>query len=257
MIPPMPWDLLPANVWVLVGLAALGSFVYGFAGFGSGLVAIPLALHFHDLRLVLALFALLDCVNVVRILASNPRHADRSEVKRLVPACAVGLVAGSWLLTVIPAPPLMLLLGLFVLAYALWSLRSAGALSPVAARWGIPAGFCSGITSSMFGIGGPPYVIYLTRRGLSADTMRSTMAATGLVSIGGRALAFGATGLLSEPAVWATTAIALPASLVALSLAERVRPHVSALASRRVIEWLLLLSGLSLAAKAGIFGWGW
>jgi hypothetical protein len=45
----------------------------------------------------------------------------------------------------------------------------------------------------------------------------------------------------------------LPASLIALSLAERVRPHVSALASRRVIEWLLLLSGLSLVAKAGVF----
>jgi hypothetical protein len=59
--------------------------------------------------------------------------------------------------------------------------------------------------------------------------------------------------LLSDPAVWVTCAIALPASLIALSLAERVRPHVSALASRRVIEWLLLLSGLSLVAKAGVF----
>ncbi|MEY4712906.1 MAG: hypothetical protein RIS88_2356 [Pseudomonadota bacterium] len=252
----MLWDLLPANFWVLVALAALGSFVYGFAGFGSGLVAIPLALHFHDFKLVLGVFALLDCVSVLRILASNPRHAVPSEVKRLVPACVIGLVVGSWLLTVIPAPPLMLLLGLFVLAYALWSLRFAGALSPLGARWGVPAGFCSGITSSMFGIGGPPYVIYLTRRGLSPDALRSTMAATGLVSIGGRALAFGAAGLLSEPAVWVTSAIALPASLVALSLAERVRPHVSALATRRVIEWLLLVSGLSLAAKAGVFGWG-
>ena len=249
----MLWDLLPANVWLLVAFAALGSFVYGFAGFGSGLVGIPLALHFHDLRLVLGVFALLDCVSVVRILAANPRHAVPFEVKRLVPACVVGLVLGSWLLTVIPAQPLMLLLGLFVLAYALWSLRFAGALSQLAARWGVPAGFFAGVTSSMFGIGGPPYVIYLMRRGLSSDAMRSTMAATGLVSIGGRALAFGATGLLSDPAVWVTCAIALPASLIALSLAERVRPHVSALASRRVIEWLLLLSGLSLVAKAGVF----
>ena len=255
MIGPMPLlDLLPADVWVLVGLAALGSFVYGFAGFGSGLVAIPLALQFHDLKLVLAVFALLDCVNVVKILSSNPRHAAPAEVVRLVPACVVGLIAGSWLLTVIPAKPLMLALGLFVLAYALWSMRAAGALAPLAPSWGMPAGFLSGITSSMFGIGGPPYVIYLTRRGLDAQAMRSTMAATGIVSIGGRALAFGATGLLSEPAVWATTAVALPASLLAISLAERLRPHLSAVATRRVIEWLLLISGVSLAAKAGVFG---
>jgi len=247
-------DIFPTNIWVLVALAALGSFVYGFAGFGSGLVGIPLALHFHDLRLVLGVFALLDCVSVVRILAANPRHAVPFEVKRLVPACVVGLVFGSWLLTFIPVQPLMLLIGLFVMAYSLWSLRYAGALSRLTAFWGVPAGFSAGITSSMFGIGGPPYVIYLTRRGLSSNALRSTMAAIGLVSIGGRALAFGVTGLLSNPAVWITCALALPASLVALSLAERLRPHVSALVSRRVIEWMLLLSGLSLVAMADVFG---
>lgn len=247
-------DLLPANFWVLVALATLGCFIFGFAGFGSGLVGIPIALHFHELRLVLGVFALLDCVNVVRILAANPRQAVPFEVKRLMPACAVGLVLGSWLLTVVPAQPLMFLLGLSVLAYALWSLLYSSDFSRLSAHWGVPAGFSAGITSSMFGIGGPPYVIYLMRRGLSSEAMRSTMAATGLISIGGRALTFGATGLLSEPLVWISFAVALPTSLLALSLAERVRPHISALVSRRVIEWLLLLSGLSLVAKTGILG---
>lgn len=254
MISRMLWDALPPNVEILVGLAALSAFIFGIAGFGSGLVAIPLALQFHEVRLVLPVYALLDCISIARILSSQPRLAVRAEVTRLVPACLVGLAVGSWLLTQMPARPLMLMLGLFVLGYALWSLRAAGELSHLSSRWGAPAGMASGITSSMFGIGGPPYVIYLTRRGLAPDALRATMAVAGLVSIGGRAAAFGFTGLLSDPAVWLTTAVALPASVVGMVAAERLRPHLSAHTTRRVIEWLLLLSGLSLAAKAGLFG---
>jgi uncharacterized membrane protein YfcA len=253
MIEGMSLDALPAGFLILVGLAALGAFVYGIAGFGSGLVGIPLALHFHEARLVLAVFALLDCVNVVRVLSSQPRLAVRQEVVRLVPACFAGLVVGSLLLLLIAPRPLMLLLGVFVLAYAAWSLRAAGTLSALGLRWAVPAGFSSGLTSSMFGIGGPPYVIYLVRRGLEPAALRATMAATGLVSMGGRTLAFAAAGLLSDPAVWLTTAVALPASLGSLLLAERVRHRLSAVATRRVIEWLLLLSGLSLVAKAGVW----
>ena len=254
MICSMLWDALPPGFAVLVALATLSAFIFGIAGFGSGLVAIPLALQFHEVRLVLPVYALLDCISIVRILSSQPRLAVRSEVVRLVPACIVGLVLGSWLLTLMPARPLMLMLGLFVLGYALWSLRASGELSTLSQRWGIPAGMASGMTSSMFGIGGPPYVIYLTRRGLTPDALRATMAVAGLISIGGRAAAFGFTGLLSDPAVWLTTAVALPASLLGMAAAERIRPHLSGHATRRVIEWLLLLSGLSLAAKAGLFG---
>ena len=254
MISHMVGELLPFGFWVMVGLAALSALIFGIAGFGSGLVAIPLALQFHEVRLVLPVYALLDCISIARILSSQPRLAVREEVVRLVPACVVGLLVGSWLLTVLPPRPLMLMLGLFVLAYAVWSLRSRHTLSTVRPTWGAPAGLASGITSSMFGIGGPPYVIYLMRRGLDPDALRATMAVAGLVSIGGRAAAFGATGLLSNPQVWATTLVAVPASLLGMWAAERIRPHLSTHATRRVIEWLLLLSGLSLAAKAGLWG---
>lgn len=246
---------LPEGFVLLVALAGLGSFVYGVAGFGSGLVAIPLALHAHPASLVLAVYALLDMVNVGRVLWVHPVRAIaapavRAELVRLVPACVVGLVVGTLLLTVIAPRPLIVLLGAFVTGYALWSLRAGGAACVWGRQWAVPAGVCSGLTSSMFGIGGPPYVIYLVRRALEPAALRAAIAMAGLVSMGGRALAFGLSGLLDDPAVWWTALVAVPVSLLSLALAERVRRHLSPGATRRVIEGLLLLSGLSLLAKA-------
>jgi uncharacterized membrane protein YfcA len=246
---------LPDGFLLLVALAGLGSFVYGVAGFGSALVAVPLALHAHPASLVLAVYALLDLVNVGRVLWAQPvpalvAPALRAELVRLLPGCALGLVVGTLLLSVIAPRPLMALLGAFVTGYALWSLRTAGAVTVLGRHWGLPAGVCSGLTSSMFGIGGPPYVIYLMRRALEPDALRVAIAMASLVSVGGRALAFGLSGLLDAPAVWWTVLVALPVSLLSLALAERLRRHLSPTATRHVIEALLLLSGLSLLAKA-------
>ena len=39
----------------------------------------------------------------------------------------------------------------------------------VSSRWAYLAGFAGGITSTLFGAGGPPYAIYLTHRGLTKE----------------------------------------------------------------------------------------
>ena len=54
-------------VFVLVPIAFAGSLVYGLTGFGSGLITVPLAGLFFDLPFVLAVFALIDGLNAVRV----------------------------------------------------------------------------------------------------------------------------------------------------------------------------------------------
>ena len=83
----------------------------------------------------------------------------------------VGTALGVTLLVNLPRPTGMLLLGLFVLGFARLhsvphdhrkgSFRRAGPGSP---------GFAGGITSTMFGAGGPPYAIYLSQRGLTRSS---------------------------------------------------------------------------------------
>ena len=89
----MPAEL--QTLVVLLPVACLGSFVYGVTGFGSALITIPLASLIYPLPFVLAVFALLDIVNAVRVGLAQPHAIVRDEARRLIPCCILGvLVAG-------------------------------------------------------------------------------------------------------------------------------------------------------------------
>lgn len=243
-----------AGMLLLLGaIAALGSFIYGVTGFGAGLVTIPLASLFLEMRFVLAVFALVDCVNAVRVTLSRPRAVVREEAARLVPLCIAGVAIGAALVVTLPASALMIALGLFVLAYALYSLLAGRAMPVIGPGWAWPAGLAGGVTSAMFGAGGPPYAIYLSMRPHGKDEMRATLAVTSLVSILARVAAFAAAGLLSSAAVWQTALAVVPASLAALWAADRVHRALSREAVIRAIRILLCVAGVTLVVRgAGI-----
>jgi uncharacterized protein len=155
--------MLPAvaTVLLLAPIAFLGSFVYGVTGFGAGLFTIPLASHFYEVPFVLAVFALLDSVNAVRICLSQPQAIVRAEAVRLVPCCVVGVLFGALLILILPAWVLMLALGIFVLAYAIYSLIVSAAMPTISQRWSYLAGLSGGVTSAMFGAVAPASLIAL------------------------------------------------------------------------------------------------
>lgn len=244
--------MLPAvaTVVFLAPIAFLGSFVYGVTGFGAGLLTIPLASHFYEVPFVLAVFAVLDSVNAVRVCLAQPQAIVRAEAVRLVPCCVVGVLLGAVLILVLPAGVLMLALGTFVLAYALYSLIVSVAVPTISQRWAYLAGLSGGITSAMFGAGGPPYAIYLSMRPHGKEQIRATLAVTSVVSIGTRLVAFGLTGLLSSWTVWLTAVAVAPASLMALWWADRVHAGLSREVVIKAIRVLLCIAGVSLIARA-------
>ena len=111
----------------LAPIAFLGALIYGLTGFGSALVTIPLGSHFLPLSFVLAAFAIIDLVNALRLGLQRPRDAVKSEVLRLAPMVIVGLVLGVTALVNLPRTGAMIALGLFVIAYAVYSLVRRGA----------------------------------------------------------------------------------------------------------------------------------
>lgn len=244
----MPTDL--TTIAVLAPIAFLGSFVYGFAGFGAGVLTVPLASHVYAMPFVLAVFALLDSVNAIRACLARSHTIVCAEAVRLVPSCAVGVGLGVGLLLILPPWVLMLALGVFVLAYALYSLCSPRTLPTVTMRWAYLAGLSGGIASAMFGAGGPPYAIYLSMRPHNTDQMRATLAVTSLVSVVTRIVVFAYAGLLSSWIVWSTALAVVPASLLALWCADRVHTRLSRAAVLRAIRLLLCLSGASLVLRA-------
>ena len=240
----------PGEIAALAGIAFAGSVIFGLTGFGAALVTIPLATHLEPLPFALALFALMDLANALRIGFENPKNASRAEWTRLVPMIVAGTVLGVTLLVRLPRPAAMLALGAFVLAFALYSLARPEPRSVIAGGWAWVAGFAGGITSTLFGAGGPPYAIYLSQRGLSKEQFRATLGFATLTSISMRVVAFLVTGLLLDPRVWIAAVFVLPAAWLGLSAARRVFLRVSRAGLMRVVALMLLASGGSLILRA-------
>lgn len=239
-----------STLLLLIPIGFLGSFVYGVTGFGSGLITVPLAAALVDLPFALAVFCLIDTLNVARVWLARPQSVDRDEARRLLPTCAIGVAAGIFLLTRLPLAGVMTAFGVFLLGYAIYGLALAHRLPAMPTRWAYLAGFTGGLTSAMFGAGGPPFAIYLSRRPLSKERIRSTLALTSVVSITARLIGFTAAGLFASPRVWIAAAMVTPATLVALAWADRLH---DALPRERLIQamhGLVCVAGLAMIARS-------
>lgn len=241
----------PAEIMALAAAGFAGSVIFGVTGFGAALVTIPLATHLVPMPFALAVFVLMDLANAFRVGFENPRNAMRDEWTRLVPTILLGTVAGVTLLVNLPRSAATLALGVFVVAFALYSLASRPAARRLlSGAWAYPAGLAGGITSTLFGAGGPPYAMYLSHRGLSKEQYRATMGLATLTSISLRTLAFLATGLLLDAKVWLYALAVVPAGLLGLWVAGHLFRRISREALLRAVALLLLVSGTSLVIRA-------
>ena len=245
----MPID--PIEIAALAAAAFAGSVVFGITGFGAALVTVPFATHFVPLPFALALYVLMDLANAFRIGFENPKNAVKSEWTRMVPTILIGTVAGVTLLVNLPRGAATLALGVFVLLFAVYSLASSAETRRIVSTgWAYVAGFTGGVTSTIFGAGGPPYAIYLSHRGLAKEQYRATMGFATLTSISLRTIAFFATGILLDPKVWIYAVAIIPAGLAGLWAASHLFRRISREALMRAVALMLLVSGASLIVRA-------
>jgi uncharacterized membrane protein YfcA len=241
----------PVEIAALAAAAFVGSVVFGITGFGAALVTVPFATHFVPLPFALALFVVMDLANAFRIGFENPKNAVKSEWTRMVPMILVGTVAGVTLLVNLPRGAATLALGVFVLLFALYSLlRHPDVQRIVSSRWAWIAGFAGGVTSTVFGAGGPPYAMYLSQRGLSKEQYRATLGLSTLTSISIRTLAFLLTGILLDPKVWLYAVFVVPAGLAGIWAASHLFRRMSREVLMRAVAFMLLASGASLILRS-------
>ena len=241
----------PVEIAALVAAAFAGSVIFGVTGFGAALVTVPFATHFVPLPFALALFVLMDLANSARVGFENPKNAVKSEWTRMVPMIVVGTVAGVTLLVNLPRGAATLALGIFVLLFALYSLmKSPQTQRVVSPRWAWFAGLTGGITSTIFGAGGPPYAMYLSQRGLTKEQYRATLGLATLTSISIRTVAFLVTGILLDPKVWLYAVFVVPAGLLGIWAASHLFRRISRETLMRAVALMLLASGASLVLRS-------
>jgi len=153
------------------------------------------------------------------------------------------------LLVKLPRDVTILALGLFVCAYALYVMLGRRAERRLSRRWAAPAGALGGIIGALFGMGGPPYVVYITGRIVDPAVQRATISQMVIVNVGLRVVAFGFAGLLQSRTLWLAVMLLLPVAWVGLWVGNRVHGSVPPATMARMIGAALFLTGAALIVR--------
>lgn len=227
---------------------AIAYFVRGLAGFGSGLIAIPLLAFILPLTVAVPMVVLLD------YLASASHGVKHSELIRwrdllpLLPFSIVGVVLALYMYRQVDAILLSRGLGIFIILFAFYSLLNLAPHHIGSRLWAIPAGSLGGLIGTLFGTGGPFYVIYLKLRGLDKSDFRATYAMIFLLDGAGRLTGYLFTGFYNLDSLL-LVAVSLPVMIVGMYIGGHIHANITQLTFQRAISLLLIASGIALLLK--------
>jgi uncharacterized protein len=202
----------PGLVWLVVTSFVAGV-VYGFAGFGSALVFMPVAVALMPAPVAIAAFSLSAMASLLTVVPAAWRAADRGAVTGMIGIAIVFTPFGVWMLgavsgeTIRAAVSVIVLTTLVVLVGG-WRLRAGGGWS---ARGTVAA--LSGALGGATGLNGPPVVLF----NLGTDQPVAVTRANLTVFLTVTSLSFvpqlWLQGLLAAHAVWLGVILFLPYAL--------------------------------------------
>ena len=235
-------------VWVTL-IVFVGCFTQGLSGFGSALVAMPLLSPLLGLRHAAPLLAMVGGTLQIVLLARYHRAFQFRAVWRLLVAAAVGVPLGVYGLRRIDERITLSLLGIIILAYAVFVLTRVTPPKVKHGFWSYVAGFFGGLLGGAYNTSGPPVVLYGDCCRWPPATFKSNL--QGFFSLNnafvlvGHALAGNVTAAVGWSFLFALPAIG--AGIVAAALLDRYISHAQ---FRRIVLVLLVLLGAQLLVRA-------
>ena len=240
-----PWLFLVAPLVVIVAYT-----VFGLSGFGSTVISVPILAHFLPVSYLVPLMALLDLVSAIVVGTSGREHLSKEELKRLIPWMFVGFVIGATALVGIPDRYLRAALGLFAAVIGIYSIVNPTLTRTISKLWSIPAGIAGGAIATVFGAGGPIYATYLSGRLRDKSQIRATISTLISISAFSRAVVYAVSGLLLHMTILAGGVVLAPFVWLGLAIGHRIHLGLTQEQMRRAVGALVLLTGLSLLARA-------
>jgi uncharacterized membrane protein YfcA len=237
----------------LLGATLAAAFVVGFlktsVSAGTGLVLTS------TLSLVLPAPVVLGLISPL-MLMSDPiamrfywRRWDARQVRLLVPATTLGLLAGTWALTLLSESWLRRTIGLIALALALLQLAVIGRARPLFGErphWlvGVAVGMVTGVASMVAHSGGVVSALYLLGAGLSTAALIATVTAVYATTNIVKVVLYWKIGFLT-PYVLLVDLLAAPVVLLGAWLGYRLNRVLP----RRAFELALLIIAIAGALR--------
>lgn len=237
---------------LVVALAAVvaGSLLKSISGVGVPLVTIPAITYVADVETAVAITALPNlALNLALAWRERARVGQTRDLPALAIAGFVGALAGTVLLVSVPDEPLIALLALVVVAYAVLFFADIDfEVGPAASRRFAPAvGFMAGAMQGSISISAPILVPWVHSYRLHRDAH--------VLSV---TLLFAAAGLAQLPVLiasgtmagrWPVALVACAPALATIPVGERLRNAIRSTTFDRVVVITLVASVIGLAIR--------
>jgi uncharacterized membrane protein YfcA len=228
-------------------LAVLVAYViFGLTSFGAPLIAAPVLAHFLPLTLAIPLQSSLDLIAAAVLGGRDRKQIAWRELRWLIVPMMIGMILGTTLLIELPKRASLVALGIFVVVFGIAGLTDRLKLPPLPRFASFIVVTIGGVLSSLFAAGGPVYVMHLTNRLTDPLVLRSTIAATALLSAALRVGLFALSGLLLVPGLWIAILAFVPALVLGVYIGRWLQRALAPRINRALIYALLVVTGVSL-----------
>ncbi len=236
------------QVLLSVVVLSIAYIVRGMAGFGSGLIAIPVLSFIFPLTVIVPIVVLLDYLASLSHGVAKKEAIRWREIAMVLPFSLLGVALAIYVFRLFDVQLLTRFLGIFVILFAFYMLLKITHHHKISSFFAVPAGVFGGLIGTLFGTGGPFYVIYLRLRGLNKCQFRSTFAAIFLLDGSARLVGYFGSSFYSSHTV-TLFLLALPIMLLSLYVGGKIHTSISQDTFKRVISVLLIFCGTALLLK--------
>jgi len=241
----------PENLLVIGMIVLLGQFIYSAIGFGSGMVTISLlALLFGDINIFVPLFLLLCLPSELFISWKDRKNIDLSTVKVFLIFIIPTLIVGAYLLKSAPGNGLVFYLGILVALLGFYYLffEEKSKINLEGRGWVVAAASLSGLLGSLYGISGPPLIIYFKGKKMDKRKFRVALISIFLSMSIVRTFVYGGLGLYTKPLLISFVFL-VPFSFGGLFLGWKAHDYISESVFKKFTSLILLISGVLLIIK--------
>ncbi|MDH5516880.1 MAG: sulfite exporter TauE/SafE family protein [Gammaproteobacteria bacterium] len=242
LLPPLS-QLLTAFVIIIAAYT-----IRGIVGFGSGLIAIPFLLLFLPIKIAVILIVLLDYLAALTQGIHGRKYIEFKLIWPLIPFNIIGIILAVYILQKIDFSILISILSVLLFCYGLYYLFGLKPAQHASKLWAIPTGILGTLIGTLFGTGGPFYVIYLQLQGLDKTVFRATISSIFIIDGSMRVFSYFISGLVPTETI-ALFVVAVPLMLISLYIGQHIHTTISPRIFQRLIGSLLLISSITLFLK--------
>ena len=231
------------NIYFIIAIIFLASFVQGFSGFGIALVSIPLLTLFISIKEAIPLIALCGFVINIFLLIELRKHIKFFELRNLLIGSVIGIPLGTYFLSEASPKLIKVVLGIIILIFVFMSLTNFIKTKGLNTRWGYLFGLASGLLGGAFNTNGPPVLIYFYLQGWDKFKQKASITGffiiTSVVIVSTHAI----TGVTTD-AVISKFFCALPAVILGILMGSKMFRKISTEIFNRIVLYGLIIIGI-------------